>query len=123
MSENLATQDYMRVDIDNFNVDPQVSACLRLWAAKLITHIKDYTDAAAWEKHVKGSRFTLANEPLHRASSRIWFESPHTGPGTFIWVCELFNLDPQRAYKQIQKIARESKKLPQRYPTKGASDE
>lgn len=87
------------VDFDSLSVDPQIQACLRLWAAKLVLHVRDYADSIAWQKQ---KRTNFVREPTHYYTARIWINSDANHIGSFVWVCELFDIDPNYAKRRIK---------------------
>lgn len=76
---------------------------LRLWAYVFVQGIRDYTEARRRGFTSEGS------------SEVYWFESDiDEHPGSFLWLCELFDLDPTRARSAVlmnmRKINREAKR-------------
>ena len=67
----------------NPNIDHETQACLRIWAACMYTGIAEAAEAFKQQK---------LNSPERR-----WFESDRHDPGSFNWLCELFNIDPSQA--------------------------
>lgn len=78
-------------------------AMRRLWAAKLLVHAKDYAAgvrAMGGTKIISTTRSTgQAVELSRRAYS--WMTSPEDGPSSFIWICDMFDLDPDRTRMRI----------------------
>ena len=66
------------------NLDPQTQACIRMWAAVFRAGLLDAAD-----------NFKLG----YRNS---WFESDDQYPGSFVWLCDLFNLDPDKARSMVR---------------------
>lgn len=88
------------LDIEAQAVDPQLQACLRLWAAKLILHLRDYEDSLR-----NGADFDYSTS---KASSRYyiahsWISDDADHIGSFVWTCGLFNIDPEYARRAIKK--------------------
>ena len=81
--------------------DQQVQAIKQLWAAKLLLHARDYA---------MGIRYTggkIITDPQNVAMmdariARSWIYSPDISPASFIWICDLFNLDPERTRMHIE---------------------
>lgn len=101
MSDNYAVDDAFKIEFDSAERDPAVNSCLRMWAAKLITHIRDFASKRTTDEHEE-----------NRKIAKTWFEEDWDGIGSFIWVCELFEIDSNIAYEKIQTLAKEGKKLP-----------
>lgn len=111
MSDNYAVDDAFKIEFDSTERDPAVNSCLRMWAAKLIIHIRDFASKRTTDEHNANKK--LATE---------WFEDEWDGAGSFIWVCNLFDVDANIAYEKIKAIARSGKNLPTNtYGTKKAN--
>ena len=67
------------------SVDMDTSTCLRLWAAVLVQAAED-----AWSGNELDSR-----------TARRWLVSEDQRIGGFVWVCGLFDLDPERTAAEI----------------------
>lgn len=80
--------------LDNPVQDEQMRACMALWCAKFVLHIKDYTTG---RKLMHRGRRPAAE--FYQAER--WFDSPDTNAGSFDWCCHLFNLDPDRMRNRI----------------------
>jgi hypothetical protein len=76
------------------NIDAQTRACIRLWAAVFHRGLIDAADAFR-----KGAEFP-------------WITSQEKHPGSFIWLCDLFDMDPD--------IARSMARRKYRMLTRGA---
>jgi hypothetical protein len=80
----------------------EFSAMKRLWAAKLLVHAKDY---AAGVKVVGGKRpSNLATSGITCANARkayTWLTDKSDHPSSFVWICELFDLDPDRTRMRV----------------------
>ena len=61
----------------NDNLPPQTKACLRLWAAVFHRAMID-----------------MAIEFRAKRTMPFWLISNRRYPGSFVWLCELFSLDP-----------------------------
>jgi hypothetical protein len=61
-------------------------ACRRLWAAVLEQAIKDARDETS-----KPLRF----ERPDGQSAQHWFGSENDGIGSFLWICEMLDLEPR----------------------------
>lgn len=71
--------------------DMDIAAVRHLWAAVLARGLQD---AALTQKH------------FHCEPQR-WFRDTINRPGSFIWLCELFDLDPVHAKKMWRKNLKE----------------
>jgi hypothetical protein len=83
------------------DIETNMSALRRLWGAKLLLHAKEYAQGV---KLMGGKRVGNANAGELCSNARIayrWITSESTAPASFIWVCELFNLDPERIRLRI----------------------
>jgi hypothetical protein len=81
----------------------EMSGYRRLWASKLIIHAKDYA-AGVRIMGAKGVGKTQGNaggilDNARRA--RAWLTSTDDAPATFIWICMVFDLDPDRTRNKI----------------------
>lgn len=85
------------------NVDEasEVAAMKRMWAAKLLVHVQDYSKgvAASGGKHKKAAPDQITSTNAVRAY--LWFTSEDDSPATFRWICEIFDLDPERTRMRI----------------------
>ena len=81
--------------------EENLAALRRLWGAKLLLHAKEYAQGV---KVMGGKRVSTANAGELCSNARIahrWITSESTAPASFVWVCELFNLDPERIRMRI----------------------
>ena len=95
----------------------QYHAMRQLWAAKLLLHAKDY---AMGVRAMNGKRYDPQGG-LHVSDARrahMWFFDDDTAPGSYIWVCDLFELDPERTRNMVVHRWRELLKIDTREPTK-----
>lgn len=93
-------EESFSLDVGDMTRDPQTEACLRLWAAKLIMHTRDYADGVAY-KPKKTRAGHLKTEPPQFGAAKVWILDDDDSVGSFVWVCELFSLNPERARKHI----------------------
>ena len=80
-------------------MDAVTQGMLRLWATKLLIHVKDYASAV---KALNGKY--EPNGRLYVGDGRrayLWIVSDEDAPATFVWVCRLFDLDPERTRSKI----------------------
>jgi hypothetical protein len=63
----------------------------RLWAAVFHRGILDYAEVAVSPK----LRAKMQPDPVH------WFESRDNTPGSFDWLCDMFDLDSGRARGEV----------------------
>jgi hypothetical protein len=96
-------QSIVMSDVDVVN-DGQTEACLMLWAAKLLTHRKDYE-----RKYLRRPPLSpnISHAELMKAKpcdqAEFWFFiEESTRVGTFSWTCSLFGLEPDRVRTKIQ---------------------
>ncbi len=69
--------------------DHQTHACLRLWGAAFIGGINDTVDA--WRN----------GREYH------WFDDDRDYPGSFVWLCDLFNIGVSQVRDSVRRKARE----------------
>lgn len=101
MSDNYAVDDAFQIEFEFAERDPAINSCLRMWASKLITHTRDYVSKRTTDEHEE-----------NRKVAKEWFEDDWDGIGSFVWVCELFDVDPAIAYEKIKTMAASGKKIP-----------
>lgn len=75
-------------DVEETNRSPIIRGYMRLWAAVMQRGISDYCTA----RTRKGYRHT---------SVYHWFWSNEHRTGSFCWICDLFDIDPDRARTQV----------------------
>ena len=76
--------------------EENLAALRRLWGAKLLLHAKDYAQGV---KVMGGKRVDKTNSGELCLNARLaysWFTSENTSPASFVWICDMFNLDPER---------------------------
>jgi hypothetical protein len=85
------------------DADTELRAMRRLWAAKLLVHAKDY---AAGVRAMGGHKISTTTKSVgnsvelaRRAYS--WMTSPDDSPASFSWICDIFELDPERTSLKI----------------------
>jgi hypothetical protein len=66
-----------------FDLPSNMGAHGRLWLAVLQQAVSDYGDV---REHASASR---------------WFHSDRNGVGSFRWICSLFGLNPDKAFRHI----------------------
>ena len=82
----------------------QVKAIKKMFAAKLLTHARDYAlgvKRASERKNKKGETIHEKELSLNarRAVSWMWAES--TEPASFIWICDLLEMDADKVRMKI----------------------
>lgn len=81
----------------------EIKAMKRLWASKLLIHAKDYAEGVKFMGSVRGRddsmRIGMFVGEARRAYA--WLTSEDTAPSSFVWVCELFDLHPERTRRLI----------------------
>lgn len=87
-------------ELDEVASDPQIQACLRLWAAKLVLHLRDYEDSLVWSASKKHD---AARIPARFHTAQVWVNDTADHVGSFAWICELFNINPDYARRAIKK--------------------
>jgi hypothetical protein len=77
--------------------EDDLNAIRRLWAAKLLLHAKDYAMGikATNGKRPKTGR-DVGNAVLEARRAYHWIESKENKPASFVWICEIFDFDPDR---------------------------
>jgi hypothetical protein len=75
---------------DSPSLDHETQACLRLWAAVFAAGIKDAKTA-----HRKG-------HTTRNSADLLWIYDSTGGPGSFNWLCWLFNIAPNQAQLKIE---------------------
>ncbi len=95
--------------ISQCGIDPESQRCKDLWAAVFAQGCHD-----AAEDYFRQDR---------QGSGIRWFWSDETHPGAFIWLCDLFDRDPDAARSQIQMRFRELKRKAQGGKRKGGTDD
>lgn len=92
-------------DTSAFAIDvaADVKAMRRLWAAKLLVHAKDYAAGVKimGGKSVTAPTLTSGATLAHARKAYAWMCSPDDQPATFVWICGLFDLDPDRTRMRI----------------------
>ena len=91
----------------------EVANLRRLWAASMLGAIRDYT---AYIAHKGAARKAYKNDETARVAqskalaveydgelAKRWIYRDTSGPGTFIWVCEVLGLDPERVRVMIER--------------------
>lgn len=81
--------------------DQQVSAIKQLWAAKLLLHARDYAMGirATSGRIIKDPQNTYASDAR---IARNWIYSTSYAPASFLWICDLFDLDPESTRLRIE---------------------
>lgn len=106
--------------------DNNTAALKKLWAAKMLVHVQDYAKgvASAGGKRNKTPTEGLTNSNAIRAYR--WFIDEDDSPSSFIWVCGLFELDPERTrmrifhgWRNLMKIGMPKSEQPKRANGKG----
>lgn len=78
-------QDSITLD-DVVGMPKELQPYVRLWAEVMRIGVQDYCTARG-DRRVTGKRD-------HRVH---WFESNVVAPGSFVWLCHLFNIDENQA--------------------------
>ncbi len=71
-------------------LDKDLQPYVRLWAAVMRVGVQDYCTASN-DARVKGVR----DNRIH------WFESDVVAPGSFVWLCHVFDIDENKARARI----------------------
>ncbi len=71
------------------STDYETKACLRLWGAAFIGGIND--TVAHWKE----------GREYH------WFDDDRDYPGSFVWLCDLFNIGVEQARSSVRMKARQ----------------
>ena len=101
--EHFMAEAFNKEDCD-FGADEQAQACMGLWAAKFLTHKKDYTLKKFNRRPLpRNSGQGAFNKAAPPEQAEFWFFIDQaTTPGSMAWVCTLFGLDINRVRTQIQ---------------------
>lgn len=95
-------------------LDHDTKACLRLWAS--VFHNGLVHAAQAW--------MAKSYDDNYPHPDVVWFDSNEAHPGSFSWLCDLFNLDTERARSmarmQFRKLARSGRNAIKASKKKGA---
>ncbi|MDR2880873.1 MAG: hypothetical protein LBV29_03090 [Azoarcus sp.] len=70
--------------------DPGITPYKRLFAAKLVQHVKDYRQ----HRHKRRA-------PPEFHDAKTWLTSTDAEPATFNWTCSILDIDPEQARKTI----------------------
>ena len=69
----------------------------RLFAAKLLLHIKDYTE---FLRAIRSKKQKFGK--LEGRKAEAWLFSNNDEPASFLWICSILNLNPQVVRTQVQ---------------------
>ncbi|KKL71161.1 hypothetical protein LCGC14_2097710 [marine sediment metagenome] len=78
--------------MDSRDTNAQARACRKLWAAVLASALRD-----------------LQNKPKYGAAAsnrhmaQTWIDSDESSPSSFVWVCRVLEIDPERTRTAIYK--------------------
>lgn len=77
----------------SFSVElpPDISQPLELWAMVFRQGVVDYAETMRYENGMPQGRHTCLAED--RVEIKAWFASDEVYPGSFVWLCHLFNRD------------------------------
>jgi hypothetical protein len=76
---------------DTIESDITENTSKRLWAAVLIGAIKDVKKLAA----------AKSRDSVSKEEAKAWLQSDSKETGSFLWICEIFNLDHDCVRKSI----------------------
>lgn len=82
----------------------QVKAIKKMFAAKLLTHARDYALGAKRANKRRGVRDKTSNErelSLNARKAMSWIFSDSTDPASFIWICDLLEMDYEKVRMKI----------------------
>lgn len=80
--------------------EPAITNALGMWAAVFRQGVVDYAETMRYENGVHQGRFNCLAED--RAAVKQWFHSDATYPGSFVWLCHLFNRDVGSVRRQMR---------------------
>ncbi|MBW1730029.1 MAG: helix-turn-helix transcriptional regulator [Deltaproteobacteria bacterium] len=92
MKAAVANQFASPVSIEAEHNCPDTKGCLWLWAHVLLRAIDDAKNRV---KALSGFGVSMHRKDLIAKQARAWFRSNNTDMGSFLWICWLFNLDPE----------------------------
>lgn len=110
----------MRLDTDFVlpaSIDHDTGACLKLWGAVLQAGI---IEAARGFFEIQKHKAATPDAPLkvtENVSAYYWLVSNRNTPGSFVWLCDLFNADAEQTRGKLRSRFREIAK----WPLKGAN--
>ncbi len=95
------------VDFEPAEATDASSGELELWGAVLLQAIEDYhRKGAGYEVAVNGIRLRgwYYDKEVRRDKRRAetWFKSKSEDVGSFLWICDLLKLDPDRVWARIR---------------------
>lgn len=99
---NAGFAESLQVEAEITDGDCLQKSYLRLWAAKMLIHVKDYTDGVAWRQYASTNGLSASLRIDDYSTADRWFNDDWDGIGSFIWVCDLFQLNPQRTLQRIK---------------------
>lgn len=88
--------------MDDVQLSQQITACKRLWAAKMAIHVQDYANGVKMtgsKKYKNQEKVSNVLRDARVAFNWIFDESEETA--SFKWCCALFNINPERARSKI----------------------
>ena len=80
-----------------------IKAMRRLWAAKLLIHARDYALGVKWmgARRMPKEGFKYGDFVGESRRAYAWMCSEEKKPGSFNWICEIFDLQPERTRRMI----------------------
>ena len=95
------------IDLESAGDPDAVSGDLELWGAVLLQAIEDYRrKGAGYEVSINGIRLRgwYHDKEIRREKRRAeeWFKSEDADMGSYLWICDLLHLDPDRVRARIR---------------------
>lgn len=87
---------------ENVQLSHQITACKRLWAAKMALHIQDYARGVKMLKNKSvRTKQSTGETMLNARIAYNWIFETNDKPASFIWICSLFDINPEHARMRI----------------------
>ena len=80
--------------MDSADTNAQAKACRKLWAHVLAGALQDLQNRAKY-----------GNAVANRHIAHTWIDSDESAPSSFVWVCRVLEIDPERTRTAIYKHA------------------
>ncbi|MDR3570188.1 MAG: hypothetical protein P4L43_19350 [Syntrophobacteraceae bacterium] len=95
------------VDLESAGDTDAISGELALWGAVLLQAIEDYRrKGAGYEVSVNGIRlrgwYYDREIRSDKRRAEAWFKSQSEDMGSYLWICDLLQLDPERVWARIR---------------------
>lgn len=104
--------DELRVDGQSHKMDAHTKGCKRIWSACFLLGLSDA--AAAFKAHMEAKAKAKDPSKIRELSHEAlrWLNSDLSEPGSFAWLCELHDMEPQRVRNawrlNVQELVRQA---------------